>query len=82
MEKSDQGFMIADYYPDISVPHKYGWDIDSFCDAAIVYDEHPYILVILTDYSDGNYDPEVLKYYEIVVKNTKDLHRKLWDEQK
>lgn len=36
------------------VAHKYGWDINSYHDMGIVYDEHPYIIVIMTDLDEGN----------------------------
>jgi len=37
-----------------AVAHKYGWDVDAYHDMGIVYDKHPYILVIMTDLDDGD----------------------------
>ena len=36
------------------VAHKYGWDVDAYHDMGIVYDKHPYVLVIMTDLDEGD----------------------------
>ena len=46
--------------PDITIAHKYGWWNGNFHDAAIVYDKHPYMLIIFT-----NCDPESEPSFEI-----------------
>lgn len=56
--------------------HKYGWDIDAYHDAAIVYDEHPYLLVVLTDLDDGG--TEVDTYLRGVIKKVAELHRQFY----
>lgn len=33
--------------------NKYGWDFDAYHDMAIVFDEHPYLLVIMTELENG-----------------------------
>ena len=35
------------------VAHMHGWDTDAYHDMAIVYDDHPYVLVIMTDMDQG-----------------------------
>ncbi|WP_294487565.1 biotin/lipoyl-binding protein, partial [uncultured Ruminococcus sp.] len=40
--------------------HKYGWDEASYHDMAIVYDEHPYVLAIMTDLDQGGNTDDVL----------------------
>lgn len=52
--------------------HKYGWDTGAYHDMAIVYDEHPYILVIMTDMDTGG--DEVNEYIQSVVKQVGVLH--------
>ncbi len=34
--------------------NKYGWDFDAYHDMAIVFDEHPYLLVIMTELENGS----------------------------
>jgi len=56
--------------------HKYGWDIDSYHDMAIVYNEHPYILVIMTDYDDGG--SAVNTYIGSVVRAINSIHKNFY----
>ena len=72
MSRSKYGHLIAEHYPGILVCHKYGWDVESYHDMAIVYDEHPYILVIMTDYEDGG--ATAAQYFSDVVSMTKVIH--------
>ena len=72
MSRSKYGHLIAEHYPGILVCHKYGWDVESYHDMAIVYDEHPYILVIMTDYEDGG--ATAAQYFSDVVGMTKVIH--------
>ncbi|MBE6725686.1 MAG: hypothetical protein E7576_10945 [Ruminococcaceae bacterium] len=72
MSRSKYGHLIADHYPGILVCHKYGWDTESYHDMALVYDEHPYILVIMTDYEDGG--ATAAQYFSDVVSMTKVIH--------
>lgn len=64
--------IMCKHFPGVTVCHKYGWDIDAFHDMGIIYDEEPYILVIMTDYDEG--DETALKYYEDVIALTKQIH--------
>ena len=72
MSRSKYGYLIADHYPGIVVAHKYGWVIDSYHDMAVIYDEHPYILVIMTDYEDGG--ATAARFFADVVSMTKVIH--------
>ncbi len=72
MSRSKYGHLIAEHYPGVLVCHKYGWDVESYHDMAIVYDEHPYILVIMTDYEDGG--ATAAQYFADVVSMTKVIH--------
>jgi len=59
-------------YPTGTVAHKYGWDIDAYHDMAIVFDEHPYVLVIMSDLDSGG---EVVdSYLRRLVDLTKRIH--------
>lgn len=56
--------------------HKYGWDLDAYHDAAIVYDEHPYLLVVLTDLDQGG--AEVDSYIRRVVGLVNKMHKQFY----
>lgn len=79
--------MIAANYP-VLIPagvsptvtaHKYGWDEDSYHDMAIVYDEHPYILVIMTDLDAGT-SKEIL-YVRDIVCAIHSIHRNFYSSK-
>ncbi len=56
--------------------HKYGWDLNAYHDAAIVYDKHPYLLVVLTDLDQGG--AEVDTYIRRVVGLVNKMHQKFY----
>ena len=62
-------------YP-TKVAHKYGWDEDAYHDAGIVYDEKPYILVIMTDMDEGGDD--VNDYIKEIAKKINKLHKNFY----
>lgn len=74
MMKSKHNVMICASFPAGTVPHKYGWDTDSYHDMAIIYDEHPYLLVIMTDLHDGTEADNA--FVHSVVEMTKQIHAK------
>lgn len=78
MTKSKHLEMICANYPERTVAHKYGWDLGAFHDMAIVFDEHPYLLVIMTDYEDGGEEPT--EFIGDVVELTKEIHASLHPE--
>ena len=74
MMKSKHDVMICASFPAGTVPHKYGWDTDSYHDMAVIYDEHPYLLVIMTDLHDGTDTDNA--FVHSVVELTKQIHAK------
>ncbi len=56
-------------------PHKYGWDVGAYHDMAVVYDEHPYVVAILTDLDEGDY--EVRTYVQTVIGKINELHKSM-----
>lgn len=48
-----RNIMIKSKDKTAAVARKYGWDISSYHDMAVVYTAHPYVLAILTDKSAG-----------------------------
>jgi beta-lactamase class A len=46
------GFFQSDY----PIARKYGWATNSFHEAAIIYADSPYILIVLSNYNDGAMD--------------------------
>ncbi len=75
MNSSFRAIIDAAVYPKKNA-RKYGWDIDSYHDMAIVYDEHPYIIVVMTDYDDGG--DEVNSYLRSIVKQIDKIHTDMW----
>ena len=70
--KSKHNVMICASFPAGTVPHKYGWDTDSYHDMAIIYDERPYILVFMSDMHDGSDADNA--YIKEIVGLTKAIH--------
>ncbi len=62
-------------YP-TKVAHKYGWDEEAYHDAGIVYDEKPYILVIMTDMDEAGDDTN--DYIKTIVKKIHKLHKNFY----
>ncbi|MBQ4065947.1 MAG: serine hydrolase, partial [Clostridia bacterium] len=58
------------------IAHKYGWDTDAYHDMAIVYDEHPYVLVVMSDMDAGG--EAVNQYVQKVVRLLDDLHENFY----
>ncbi len=57
------------------VAHKYGWDIDAYHDAAIVYGERPYIAIVFTDIDSGGADAD--RYVCEIFKRIEKIHNML-----
>lgn len=79
--------MLASNYP-ILIPagvsptlaaHKYGWDEDSYHDMAIVYDEHPYILAIMTDLDAGS--SKEIVYVRDIVRSIHSIHKTFYSNK-
>ncbi len=51
--------MIPSAVRPTQVANKYGWDYGAYHDIAIVFDEHPYLLVIMTELENGSKDDNV-----------------------
>lgn len=73
MLHSNYPVMITPAVSPTPVAHKYGWDVDAYHDAAIVYDEHPYILVIMTDYDTGG--DKVNSYIHKITRLINEIHK-------
>lgn len=57
------------------VAHKYGWDIDAYHDAAIVFGERPYIAIVFTDMDCGG--GEVDRYIRSIFDDIEAIHELL-----
>lgn len=64
--------MICASFPAGTAAHKYGWDTDAYHDMAIIFDEHPYLIVIMTDLHDG--ESKDTAYINFIVELTKTIH--------
>jgi len=72
MIRSKHTVMICAALPGKTVAHKYGWDLDAYHDMAIVLEDHPYILVIMTDLENGGWETNA--FIQKVTKLTDDIH--------
>ncbi len=72
MSKSRHRELICALYPDGVAAHKYGWDIDSFHDMAIICEDTPYLIVVMTDLHDGT--EQDTAFINSVVRLTQKLH--------
>lgn len=52
--------------------HKYGWDIGAYHDMAIVYDDHPYTIAVMSNLDQGG--DEVNQYIQQLVKLVARMH--------
>ncbi|MBR4961791.1 MAG: serine hydrolase [Clostridia bacterium] len=59
--------------------HKYGWDEESYHDMAVVFDENPYVLVVMTTLEDGG--NEVDSYIRSVIQQCRRIHTDVQKER-
>lgn len=72
MTRSKHTVMIVSALYGKTVAHKYGWDIGAYHDMAVVLDEHPYVLVIMTDLENGGQDANA--FIQKIAKLTDEIH--------
>lgn len=77
LKNSKHPEIISSEYSEGMVAHKYGWDIDAYHDMAIVFDEHPYIVVIMTDLDSGGDDAN--EFFHSIINCTKAYHSSFYD---
>lgn len=73
MLSTDYTVMIPDVVAPTVCAHKYGWDVASYHDMAIVYDDRPFSLVIMTDLDRGRV--EDYTYIQNIAQAVLDMHR-------
>jgi hypothetical protein len=76
MMKSNYAVLIPYGVSPTPTAHKYGWDEDAYHDMAIVYNAHPYILVIMTDLDQGG--NEVNAYIHSIVRSVNTIHKNFY----
>ncbi|MBQ2727030.1 MAG: serine hydrolase [Clostridia bacterium] len=79
MTRSKHLVILARHYPEGTCAHKYGWDIDAYHDAAVIFDEHPYALVVMSNLHDGG--DTVNAYFGEIVDATKRIHAEEYPEE-
>lgn len=72
MMSSVHTVMIGNGVSPKEIAHMNGWDEGAYHDMAIVYDTHPYVLVIMTDMDEGG--EEVNTYLQKVAALIDELH--------
>ncbi len=71
MESAILSSIIAMSYPPKTVAHKYGWDVHAYHDMGIVFEENPYIIVIMTDCDTGGYTVD--SFFGDIVRHINEL---------
>ena len=79
MTRSKHLVILARHYPEGTCAHKYGWDIDAYHDAAVVFEDHPYALVVMSNLHDGG--DAVNSYFGEIVAVTKQIHAKQYQDE-
>lgn len=59
--------------------NKYGWDLDAYHDMAIVFDEHPYLLVIMTELENGSREDNV--FIRELASRINEIHISLYETE-
>ena len=72
MTRSMHTVMIPAAVSPTPCAHKYGWDTESYHDMAIVFDTHPYIMVVMTNLDMGG--ETVNAYIRALVKECAAIH--------
>lgn len=72
MTNSMHSVIIPPVLKEYDCAHKYGWDVDSYHDIAIVYHDRPFAVVVLTDLDEGRYSDNA--YIQKIVKNLLSIH--------
>lgn len=76
MMRSNYAVLIPYGVSPTPAAHKYGWDLGAYHDMAIVYNEHPYILVIMTDLDQGG--NAVNAYIQDIVRSIHSIHKNFY----
>ncbi len=79
MSRSAHTVMINAAVAPAKAAHKYGWDHDSYHDMAVVFDENPYILVVMTNLEKGG--GEVDAYIRSLVAQCRKIHADVQKER-
>ncbi len=72
MCRSAHTVMIPAAVSPVKAAHKYGWDENAYHDMAVVLDEDPYVLVIMTTLEDGGSAAD--SYIRSIVQQCKKIH--------
>ena len=79
MVRSKHSVILARNYPEGICAHKYGWDIDAYHDAAVIFDEHPYALVVMSNLHDGG--DIVNAFFGEIAELTKQIHAEQYSDK-
>ena len=76
MTDSAHATMISYAVSGKKVAHKYGWGDEAYHDMAIVYDEHPYVVVFMSDLDQGG--TKVDEYVRSLIKLVDSMHKNFY----
>ena len=79
MIRSKHSVILARNFPEGTCAHKYGWDIDAYHDAAVIFDEHPYALVVMSNLHDGG--DTANDYFSEIARLTKQIHAEQYADE-
>ncbi len=77
MIESQHQVMLSLGIDDKEIARKYGWDDRAYHDIGIVYDEHPYTLVFLSDMISGDWT--VNGYIGKIARTADEIHEQIWE---
>lgn len=77
MINSQHKVMLSLGITDKDIARKYGWDDRAYHDMGIVYDEHPYVLVFLSDMISGDWT--VNGYIGKIARTIDAIHEDMWN---
>ena len=66
--------LITDKNGEYNTANKGGWSNDTIHDVAIVFDQNPYVLAIMTNLGDSNYN----QFFRDTSKKIGILHEEYW----
>lgn len=78
MKKANYTVLIPQAAGDTETAHKYGWDAKAYHDMAIVMDERPYVLCIMTNFNfseNSMYREDINTYLREIITKVMEYHK-------
>lgn len=79
MLNTNHRIMIPSAVKPSAAASKYGWDFDAYHDVSVVFDEHPYVLVIMTELENGTKADNV--FIRDLASKINEIHKSVYNEE-